>query len=166
MPIPNGMHQTETMAQVQDEHALPMPIGSLEGKGMAGSATGAAQEHPLQICAMAHGDSARGASVRGDVVSMGLYIVTPCDRMLRKYSAQMALRTRGSTPLDPVKVGSMTVNVGTASRAVQFDIVSMQSVSEISPLDRMDRLLVAEMTLGAGDTCSPPGKIIPMAIGA
>ena len=77
----------------------------------------------------------------------------------------MALRTRGSTPLNPVKVGSMTVDVGTAIRAVEVDIGPVQGVGEISPLDRMDRLLVAEMTLGAGDTCSPPGKIIPMAIG-
>src|SRR5208337_2934122 len=79
--VPDKMHQTETMAQVQDEYALPMPIGSLEGKGMAGSATGAAQEHPLQICAMAHGDSARSASVRGDVVSMEQYICIPSGRM-------------------------------------------------------------------------------------
>ena len=81
MQIFDGMHQTETMAQVQDEHALPMPIGSLKGKGMAGSATGAAQENPLQICAVAHGDSARRASVRGNVVFMKQYICIPSGRM-------------------------------------------------------------------------------------
>ena len=133
---------------------------------MAGSATGAAQENPFQIRAVAHGDAARRGSVRAYVVSMKHDIRIPFDRMLRSWPAQMALRTRRSTPLNPFKVGSVTGNVGAASRAVQFGIASVQGVGKISPLDRMDRLLVAEMTLRTGDIGSPPGKIIPMAIGA
>ena len=143
-----------------------MPVEPLEGKRMAGSATGTAQENPLQVRAVAHGESARSASIGGDVVFMSFYIVIPFDRMLRKNPAQMALRTRGAAPLNPVKVGSMTVDVGTAIRAVQLDIGRVQGVGEMSPLEGMDRLLVAKMTLGTGDTSSPSFKIIPMAIGA
>jgi hypothetical protein len=51
---------------------------------MARSTTGAAQENSLQICAVAHGDSARRASVGSDVVFMKLYVGIPFDRMLRK----------------------------------------------------------------------------------
>ena len=83
-----------------------------------------------------------------------------------KNPAHMALGTRRSTPLNPFKVGSMTVDVGTAGRAVQLDKIGVQGVGEISPLKRMNGRLVAEVTLRAGDTCSPALKIVPVAIGA
>ena len=105
---------------------------------MAGTATGAAQENSLQICAVAHGESARSASVSGNVVFMSLYIVIPFDRMHRINPTHMALGTRRSTPLNPLKIDSMTVDVGTASCAVQFDKGPVQGVGEISPLERMD----------------------------
>ena len=85
---------------------------------MAGSATGAAQENPFQIRAVAHGDSARGASVGTHVVFMKLDVGIPGDRMLRIYPAHMALRTRRSTPLNTIKVGSVTVDIGAGRRAV------------------------------------------------
>jgi hypothetical protein len=122
---------------------------------MARSATGAAQENPLQICAMAHGDSARKASVGSNVVFMKLYVGIPCDRMLRKYSAHMALRARRPTPLNTLKVESVTGDIGTSRRAVRPDISRMQSVREISPMGGMNRLRIPEVTLGAGDMCSP-----------
>jgi hypothetical protein len=118
---------------------------------MARSATGAAQENPLQIYAVAHGDSARKASVGSNVVFMKLYVGIPFDRMLGKYPAHMALRTRRSTPLNTPKIGSVTGDVGTGRRAVRLDISPVQSVGEISPQDGMNRFRVAEMTLGAGD---------------
>ena len=133
---------------------------------MARPATGAAQENPLQIYAVADGDSAREASVCGHVVFMKLYVGIPFDRMLRKYPAHMALRTRGSTPLNTFKVESVTGDIGTSRRAVRPDISRMHSVREISPLGGMKRIRVAEMTLGTGDIGSPSRKIIPVTIGA
>jgi hypothetical protein len=44
---------------------------------MARSATGAAQEDSLQLCAMAHGDSTGSASVGSKVVFIKLYIGIP-----------------------------------------------------------------------------------------
>ena len=90
----------------------------------------------------------------------------PGDRMLRKYPAHVAFRTRRAAPRNPFKGRSMTVDVGTGSRSVQVNVGRVQGVGEISPLDGMNRFLVAKVTLGAGDICSPPGKIIPVAIGA
>ena len=124
---------------------------------MARPATGAAQENPLQIYAVAHRDSARKASVGSNVVFMKLYVGIPRDRMLRKYSAHMALRTRGSTPLNTLKVESVTGDIGTSRRAVRPDISRMHSVREISPLGGMNRLRIPEVTLGAGNMCSPAG---------
>ena len=118
---------------------------------MARSATGAAQENPLQICAVAHGDSARRASVRSNVVFMKLYVGIPFDKMLRKDPAHMALRTRRSAPPNTVQTGSVTGDIGTGRRTVQLDIYRMQGVREISPLGGMNRFRVAEMTLGARD---------------
>ena len=86
--------------------------------------------------------------------------------MLGKYPAQMALRTRRAAPRDPFKGRSMTVDVGTGSRAIQVDIGRVQGVGEISPLKGMNGRLVAEVTLRAGDTRSPALKIVPVAIGA
>jgi hypothetical protein len=122
---------------------------------MARAATGAAQENPLQIYAVAHGDSARKAPVGGNVVLMKLYVVIPRNWMLRKYPAHMALRTRRPTPRNTVKVGSMTGDIGTGSGAVQLDISRVQGIREISPLGGMNRFRVAKMTLVAGDMCSP-----------
>ena len=133
---------------------------------MAGSATGAAQENPFQIRAMAYGDSARRASVGTHVVFMKLDVGIPCDRMLRIYPAHMALRTRRSTPLNTLKVGSVTVDIGAGRRAVYLDIIPVQGVREISPLGGMKRIRVAEMTLGTGDIGSPSRKIIPVTVGA
>ena len=90
----------------------------------------------------------------------------PGDRMLRKYPAHMALGTRRATPRNSFKGRSMTVDVGAGVRAVQIDIGRVQGVGEMSPLDGMNRFLVAEVTLGAGDSCGSPGKIIAVAIGA
>jgi hypothetical protein len=121
---------------------------------VARSATGAAQENPLQICAVAHGDSAREASVGSDVVLMKLYVGIPFDWMLGKYSAHMALRTRRPTPLNTVKILSVTGDIGTGRGTVLLDISRMQGVGEISPHCGMNRFRIAEMTLGAGDMCS------------
>jgi len=121
---------------------------------MARSAAGAAQENPLQISAVAHGDSARSASVGSDVVFMKLYIGIPFDNMLRKYSAHMALRAGGSTPLNPLKVESVTSDIGTGRGAILLDFNRVQGVREISPLGGMNRFRVTEMALGTGDMCS------------
>jgi hypothetical protein len=121
---------------------------------MARSATGAAQENPLQICAVAYGDSAREASVGSDVVFMELYVGIPFNWMLGKYSAHMALRTRRSTALNTIKILSVTGGIGTGRCAVLLDISRMQGVGEISPPDGMNRVGVADMALGAGDVRS------------
>ena len=113
LPIFDGRYQTERIARVANEHVSPRPIGSLSGKYVAGSATGAAQENPMQISAVAHGDSARRASVGSDVVFMKIYIGFPFDGVLRKYSPHMALRARRSTPLNAFKIGSVTGDIGT-----------------------------------------------------
>ena len=65
----------------------------------------------------------------------------------------MALRTRGSTPLNTLKIESVTGDIGTGRGAILFDFSRVQGVREISPLGGMDRLRVAEMTLGTGDMC-------------
>ncbi len=122
---------------------------------MAGIATGAAQENPLKISAVAHGDSARRASVGRDVAFMKLYIGIPFDRMLRKDPPHMALRARGSTPWNTLKIGPVTGNVGTGRCVVLLDISPMEGVREISPEGGMNRVGVAEMTLGTGDMCGP-----------
>ena len=126
------------------------------GKCMAGIATGAAQENPLQISAVAHGDSAGRASVGSDVVFMKLYIGIPFDGMLRKDSPHMALRARRSTPLNALKIGSVTGDVGTGRRVILLDISRMQGVGEISPQSGMNRVGVSKMALGTGDICGPP----------
>jgi hypothetical protein len=121
---------------------------------MARSATEAAQENPLQISAVAHGDPARRASVGSNVVSMKLYVGIPFNRMLRKDPAHMALRTRRATPLNTLKVESVTSDIGTGRRTLLPDISCVQGIREISPQGGMNRFRVAEMTLGAGDMCS------------
>ena len=86
--------------------------------------------------------------------------------MFGKYPAHVALGARRSASRNPFKAGSMTVDVGTAGRPVQLDKIGVQGVGEISPLKRMNRRLVAQVTLRAGDTCGPALEIIPVAIGA
>ena len=118
---------------------------------MAHGASGAAQENPLQICSVAHGIPARSASVGSNVVSMNDYVVIPGDRMKRIDPAEMALGTRRSRPPNTIQRGSVAVRIGTGSRAIYLGVIPVQSVCKISPLDGMNRVLIAEVALGAGN---------------
>ena len=118
---------------------------------MAQVATWAAQENPLQICTVAHGILARRASVQSNVVFMNDYVVIPGDRMKRIDPAEMALGTRRSRLRNTIQRGSVAVRIGTGSRAIYLGVIPVQGVSKISPLDGMNRVLIAEVALGAGN---------------
>lgn len=79
------------------------------------------------------------------------YVVIPGDRMKRIYPAQMALRTRWSRPRNPLQRGSVAVRIGTGSRAMYLGVIPVEGVSKISPLDGMNRVLIADVALGAGN---------------
>jgi hypothetical protein len=118
---------------------------------MARCASGAAQENPLQIGAVAHGISARSGPVRTNVIFMEGYVVIPGGRMNRRWAAQMALRTGRSRPRNTLKVSPVAVDIGTGRRSVRPDIDPVQGVRKISPPDGMNRVRIAEVALGAGD---------------
>ena len=59
----------------------------------------------------------------------------------------------------------MARDIGTGGCAVLADICVVQGVGEIPPLEGMNRLRVAEMTLGAGDVRSRAGQIVPVTDG-
>jgi len=79
------------------------------------------------------------------------YVGIPGGRMLRIWAAQMALRTRRARPPNTIQRGSVAVRIGTGSRAVYLGVPPVQGVSKISPLDGMNRVLIAEVALGAGN---------------
>jgi hypothetical protein len=82
---------------------------------------------------------------------MNDYVVIPGDRMKRIDPAEMALGTRRSRPPNTIQRGSVAVRIGTGSRAIYLGVIPVQSVCKISPLDGMNRVLIAEVALGAGN---------------
>ncbi len=58
----------------------------------------------------------------------------------------------------------MTCEIGAGSGAVKIDIAPMQGIGILPPLDWMNRKLIAQVTLGAGDFGNPTSEIVSVAI--
>ena len=137
-------------------------------EGMAGSTARPAQEHPIQVLAVADDITARGGAVRSDIGCVLRYRRRkvedgiPISRMHRKFvTVHMARRTGWSGPADAVQVRPMANGIGATGGdgIVYFDKTPVQRIGEGPPLIRVDGKLVAEVTLGAGDLRNPPAKI-------
>lgn len=59
---------------------------------------------------------------------------------------------------------AVTGGIGAACGAVVADILSMQRIGEMSPLERMNRLFIAQMALDAGDSGDAAAEIIAVAV--
>ena len=133
---------------------------------MAEAAGGAAQVNSLEIGPVARVVSAGRISVRLNVALMKADVGIPGDGMKRIYPAEMALGTRWPGPANAIEVRPVAVGIGTTGRPVQVDVVCVQGIRVNPPRGGMDRILVAEMALGAGDLGNSTTIIRPVTLGA
>ncbi len=135
---------------------------------MAGPTAWPAQEHPIQVLAVADDITARGGAARSDIGCMLRYRRRkvedgiPISRMHQKFVAvHMTRRTGWSGPADAVQVCPMTksISTGGSGRIVQLDEAPVQGVGERPPLIGVHGELVTEVALGAGDLRNPAAKV-------
>ncbi len=136
-----------------------VPSNRMEGGDPANMAlrTGrSGSSNAVEIGSVAFGVSTTGRSILCGVTAVeGVGEVPPVNGVKRSGPAQMALRAGGPGSSNAVEIGSVAVHVGAASGSVQLHVVAVESRRIIPPLGGMDGILIAEVTLGAGDLGNP-----------
>lgn len=164
--------------------AVPADVPSVQGDvgfpgervhrgGAAQVATGAGRPavlDPFQVGTMADDVAAGRRAVLPDVAGVvverrvGIRF-GPGKRVHRCDSAKMATRTGRSGAAGPVEFGPVAEGVGASVGAVGGDVGLMLDGSQLPPVEGVNRFLIAEVALGAGDLGDASREIPPVTFG-